>query len=81
MKAEDSFGTWSRLDAQELGADRHTTIGADPDVGAQAPDKGPPGAMGHRTQNRAFLFEREVPSLLGFHFKFPVDFVLVAMEP
>lgn len=81
MKAEDGFGTWSRLDAQELGTDRHAAIGADLDVGAQAPNKGPPGAIGHRSQNGAFLFEREVPSLLGFHFEFPVDFVLVAMEP
>ena len=81
VEAEDSFGTRSRLDAEELGTDRHAAIGADLDVGAQAPDKGPPGAIGHRTQNGAVLFEREVPSLLGFHFEFPVDFVLVAMEP
>ena len=81
MQAEDGFGTWSRLDAQELGTDRHASIGADSDVGAQAPDKGPPGTVGHRAEHRAFFFEREVPGLLGFHFEFPMDFVLVAMEP
>jgi hypothetical protein len=31
VKTEDGFGTWSRLDAQELGTDRHAAIGADPD--------------------------------------------------
>ena len=80
MVGEDDFAAWSRLDAKALGADGHAAIGAYFDVGAQAPDKGPPGTVGHRAQHRAFFFEGEVPGLLGFHFEFPMDFVLVAME-
>lgn len=78
--AEDSFGTWSRVHAQELGADGHAAVHADPEVGAQAPDKGPPRAVGHGLQSGAFFFERKVPGLLGFHFEFAVDFMLVTME-
>ena len=80
MLGEDDFAAWSSLDAEALGADRHTGIGADFEVSAQAPHKGPPGALGHRTQHGAFFFEGEVPGLLGLHFEFPMDFVLVAMN-
>ena len=51
MMGEDDFGAWSRFDAEALGTDRHATIGANFDVGAQAPDKGPPGTVGHRAQH------------------------------
>ena len=80
MLGEDDFAAWSRLDAEALGADGYTAIGAHFDVGAQAPDKGPPGTVGYRAQHRALFFEREVPGLLGFHFEFPMDFLPVAME-
>ena len=80
VMAEDSFGTWRRVNTQELGADGHATVKADLEVGAQAPDKGPPGAVGHRVQNGAFFLERKVPGLQGFHFDFAVDFMLVTME-
>ena len=66
--AENCFGTRSGVNAQELGADGHTGIGADFEIRAQAPHEGPPGALGHRTQNGAFLLEGKVPGLLGLHF-------------
>ena len=81
VMAENCFGTWSSVNAQELGADGHTGIGADFEIRAQAPHEGPPGARGHRAQNGAFLLEGKVPGLLGLHFEFPMDFVLVAMNP
>ena len=77
--AEEDLGTWRGVDAERLRADRHAAIRADFDLGAQAPDKGPPGAVERRAQNGAFFFERKIPSLLGFHFEFTVDFVVVAM--
>ncbi len=79
VMAEEDFGARRRIDAEKLGADRHTAIRTDFDRGAQAPDKRPPGAVGGRAQNGAFFFERQVPGLLGFHFEFTVDFVMVAM--
>ena len=69
-----------RLDPEELGADGHTAIRADFDGRALAPDEGPPGAARDGTQDAAFLFMSTVPGLLGFHLKFAVSFVLVAME-
>jgi hypothetical protein len=80
VMAEDDFGTWRDMDAEELGADGDAAVGADFDVGALTPHKRPPRALGDWTQNGTFLFEGEVPGLLGLHFEFPVDFVLVAME-
>jgi hypothetical protein len=48
MMAEDDFGTWRDMDAQELRADGDAAIGADFEGGALAPDKGPPRALGDR---------------------------------
>lgn len=67
------------LDPEELGADGHTAIRADFDGRALAPDEGPPGAARDGTQDAAFLLLSTVPGLLGFHLKFAVSFVLVAM--
>ena len=79
VMTEDEFGTGTRLDAQALGADGHTAVGADPDGGTNTPDKRPPRAAWHGTKLRAFFLEGEIPGLLGFHLKFTVDFVLVAV--
>src|ERR1039457_5108743 len=67
------------LDPEELGADGHTAIRADFDGSALAPDEGPPGAARDGTQDAAFLLLSTVPGLLGFHLKFAVSFVSVAM--
>ena len=80
MMAENGLGTWRGVDAEGLGADRNSAVGADFEDSALTPDKGPPGALGDRAQNGAFLLESEVPSLLGLHFELTVSFVLVAME-
>jgi len=79
MVAENSFGSRCGLDAQELGADGDAAIGADLDLGAHAPDKRPPGAVGFGAQHGTFFFEGEVPGFLRGHFKFAVDLVLVAV--
>src|ERR1019366_5304813 len=76
---EDQLGSGSGLDAEELSADRHTPIRADLDGSAEAPDERPPSAARDRTQNAAFLLLSQVPSPLGFHLEFAVNFVLVAM--
>src|ERR1022692_267288 len=78
--AEDEFGAETTVDAEALGADGHAAIGADFDGGAEAPDKRPPGAARDGAEEGAFLLEGEVPGRLGFHLKFSVDFVLVAMK-
>jgi hypothetical protein len=79
MVTEDELSSGSGLDAEELGADRHASIRADLDGSAQAPDERPPGAARDGTQNAAFLLLSQVPSPLGFHLEFAVNFVLVAM--
>jgi len=43
MLTEDDFGAGRGLDAEELRADGHAAIGADFDLGAEAPDLGPLG--------------------------------------
>jgi hypothetical protein len=80
MMAENGLGTWRGMDAEELGADGDSAVGADFEDSALTPDKGPPRALGDRAQNGAFLLESEVPSLLGLHFELTVSFVLVTME-
>ena len=77
--AEDHFGTGRSLDAQELGADGNAAVGGNFDLGAGAPDKGPPGTVGFGAQHGAFFFERQVPGFLRSHFEFTVDLVLVAV--
>lgn len=76
---EDQLRGGRRLDPEELAADGHAAIGADFDWGAQAPDERPPGAARDGTQDAAFLLLSTVPGLLGFHLKFAVNLVLVAM--
>ena len=48
MMAENGLGAWRGMDAEELGADRDSPIGADFEDSALTPDKGPPGALGDR---------------------------------
>lgn len=76
---EDQLGGGWRLDPEELGADGHTAIRTDFDGSALAPDERPPGTARDGTQDAAFLPLSTVPGLLGFHLKFAVNLVLVAM--
>ena len=78
---ENEFGFWGGLDPEALGADGDASIVADFDDGAFAPDEGPPGTARDGPQHGAFFFFGGVPSLLGFHLQFAMEFVLVAMAP
>jgi hypothetical protein len=78
--AKNGLGFWRGGDAEKLGADGDAAVTAHFDFGLLTPDKGPPRAFGNQTQRGAFFFEGESPGLLGRHFKFAVNFVLVAME-
>jgi hypothetical protein len=80
VMAEDELGAWVSLDAYTLSADRDATIGGDSDRRADAPDEGPPGTGGDRSQSGAFLLQGEIPSMGGFHLEFAVDLMVVAME-
>ena len=78
MVTEDQLGRGSGLDAEDQGKIDAAMIELD-GTSAQAPDERPPGAVGGGTQNAAVLFLSQVPSSLGFHVEFAVNFVLVAM--
>ena len=77
---ENELGGWRSLDSEELGTHRHATLWADLDGGMHAPDERPPGTARDRTQDTAFLVLSQVPSSLGFHLEFAVNFVMVVME-
>ena len=80
VKAENDFGARACLNAQGVGADGDAPIAAHFKGAAQAPDEGPPGALGNGAEGRAFFFEGQLPGLIGFHFDFAVNFILVARE-
>ena len=77
---ENKFGTGRSLNAEELSTDGHSSIRADPDGRVHAPNERPPGAAWNGTQDVAFVFLGQIPSLLGFHLELAVDFVLVSMK-
>jgi len=77
---ENKFGGGRSFDAEGLGTDGHASIRADPGGGVRAPDKRPPRAARDGTQDIAFVLLGQVPSLLWFHLKFSVNFVLVSMK-
>jgi hypothetical protein len=81
MEAQDHFSAARILEAVALGADWNTTIGADFDGGANAPNVRPPRTLGDGAQDGAFFFLSAVPGLLRSHAQFAVGFVGVAMEP
>ena len=66
-------------DAQALGADGHTAVGADLATGAQAPDVRPPGAAGERAQGAAVFPLGQTQRGIGGAAQFPVDFLGVAV--
>lgn len=78
--AEDDRRPGRHFQAEALGADGDTGVVAGFEDGALAPDVGPPRAAGHGTQRGAVFLYGDVPSVLRFHLKFAVDFVLVAVE-
>lgn len=78
--AEDEFGSRASIDSQELGVDWHPAIRGDFDGRPHAPNEGPPGTVRNQADNGAFFFLSQSPGLLGFHLKFSMDFVLVAVK-
>ena len=80
MEAQDHLGTWRTFDSPALCADGNTTIGADFQGSAKAPNIGPPRATWGWTQNGAFFFFGQIPGLLGDQAQFTMGFLSVAME-
>ena len=80
VNAKDDFGAWRDFHSEALRADGDVAVVADFDDGALAPDVGPPGAARHGAQDGTVFLFGGVPGLLGIHFEFAMDFVLVAME-
>ena len=80
VEAEDDFGPWGIFEADALGADGNTPIGADLESGAHAPNIRPPRAARGGAQDGPFLLLGEFPSLLWGHAQFAMDFVGVAVK-
>ena len=73
-------GAAGALDAQACGADGDASIGSDFDLGAEAPDVGPPGAVWGGAEDGAFFLEREVPGGLRGGAQFAVAFGGVVVD-
>ena len=63
MEAEDYLGAWGPFDAQALGADRHATVGAHLEGGADTPNIRPPRAARGGAQDGALFLFGEFPGL------------------
>ena len=81
VEAQNHFGASRIFEAEALGADGNTAIGADFDGGANAPNIRPPGTSGDGAQDGTLFFLGAVPSLLRGHAQVAVGFVSVAMKP
>lgn len=66
-----------RINRQALGADGYFAVIADADVDALTPDKGPPGAVGSGTQDRAVFGTGLLTCGCWSGAQFAVDFMLV----
>jgi len=69
-----------RLDGETQGADGNATVGRDGDLGANAPDIGPPRAGGRDAKHRATLGNSQFMRSERGHAQFAVDFLGVVME-
>lgn len=81
MKAENDLGTRGVFDAEALDADRHATIGADSEGGANTPNIRPPRAGGGWAEDRAFFFLGKIPGPLRGEAQFPMSLMGVAVNP
>jgi len=79
VKAKQHFGSRRCLDAKPLGADGDTSVGADLEEGAQAPDIVPPGAVRCGTQCGAFFLLGLIPGPLGCLAQFSMDFPCIVV--
>jgi hypothetical protein len=81
VEAEEDFGPWWIFDADALGADGNTPIGADLESGAHAPNIRPPRAARHGAQDRTSLPPSQIPGTLRGLPEFTVRFLGVVMPP
>lgn len=79
VEAKDHFGLGWFFNPQALGADGDTSIVADFDERAHAPDIIPPGTFGRGAQDGAFFFFGVVPGAERSLAQFAMDFMGVAM--
>ena len=79
MLTVDDFGAWRAGDPQSFHACGDPPVQPDFDRRADTPNVRPPRAAWDGTQNVAVVLLGQVPSLLGFHLEFAVNFVLVSM--
>ena len=80
METTGDGGAAGAFDAEALGAEGDTLIGADFGLGALAPDVGPPRAVWRRAQGGAFLRESQLPGGLRGGAQFAVAFLLVVVK-
>ena len=78
-QAADDRGTGWSVDGLTLGADWNFAVVADAHPAALAPDVGPPGTRGRRTDDRAFFGEGMLVGLVRGGPEFAVDFVVVGV--
>ena len=79
LEAVEDAGAGTHAHAQAFVADRDTTIGADLEGGATAPDLGPPGTARHRAQDAAFFALGGARGGVGRALEFAMDFMRVAV--
>ena len=81
VEAEEDFGPCGISEADALGADGDTPIGADLDSGAHAPNIRPPRAARRGAQDRTFLQPGQIPGALRGLPEFTVRFLGVVVPP
>src|ERR1700677_2458437 len=67
MEAQNDFGPSGMFDAEALGTDGNTALGANFDGGAKAPNIRPPSTSGGWAQDGSFFFLGAVPGFLRSH--------------
>lgn len=81
MEAENDFGSRGMLETNAFIADGNSSIGADLQRGAEAPNVRPPWAGRGWADDGTFFLFGQVPGALSGELQFTVSFVSVAMEP
>ena len=80
VEAAGDGGAAGALDAEACGTDGDAPVGADFGLGAEAPDVGPPGAVGGGAKDGTLFLERKVPGGLRGGAQFAVAFGGVVVD-
>ena len=80
VEAAGDGGAAGALDAEACGTDGDAAVGAEFGLGAEAPDVGPPGAVGGGAKDGTLFLERKVPGGLRGGAQFAVAFAGVVVE-